>query len=65
MTLDAPSMMSPFIFFVLFQMQAKIVFSRLLQTFKIKLPDSYELVVVQRGIVQTKDDVICVLERRY
>ena len=49
---------------LLFQMEAKIVFSRLLQTFKIKLPDGYELVTVQRGIVQTKDDVNCVLEKR-
>jgi hypothetical protein len=45
-------------------MEAKIVFSRLLQTFKIKIPDGYELVVVQRGIVQTKDDVNCTLQRR-
>ena len=48
----------------LFQMEAKIVFSRLLQTFRIKLPDGYEVVTVQRGTVQTKDDVLCVLERR-
>lgn len=50
--------------FLVFQMEAKIVFSRLLQTFKIKFPDSYELVAVQRGIVQTKDDVNCTLKRR-
>ena len=37
------------------------MFSRLLQTFKINLPDGYELAPVQRGIVQTKDDVDCVL----
>ena len=40
------------------------MFSRLLQTFTFKVPDDYELVVVQRGIVQTKDDVNCVLQRR-
>ena len=34
------------------------------QTFKIKLPDDYELVAVQRGIVQTKDDVHCILQTR-
>ena len=46
-------------------MEAKIVFSRLLQTFKIMLPDGYELVAVQRGVVQTKDDVVCALTNRH
>ena len=45
-------------------MEAKIAFSRLLQTYKITLPDNYELFVVQRGTVQTKDNVQCVLENR-
>lgn len=45
-------------------MEAKIVFSRLFQTFKINLPDGYEMVTVQRGLVQTKDDVMCTLENR-
>lgn len=45
-------------------MEAKIAFSRLFQTYKIRLPDNYELVAVQRGTVQTKDDVHCYLECR-
>jgi hypothetical protein len=44
------------------QMNAKVVFSRLLQTYKISLPEDYELVVVQRAAVQPKDDVYCVLQ---
>ena len=43
-------------------MNAKVVFSRLLQTFKFSLPEDYELVVVQRAAVQPKDDVHCTLE---
>ena len=46
------------------QMNAKVVLSRLFQSFKLSLPKNYELVVVQRGIIQPKDDVECVLENR-
>ena len=45
-------------------MEAKIVFSRLFQTYKITLPDNYQLVAVQRGTAQPKDDINCVLECR-
>ena len=44
------------------QMNAKVIFSRLLQTFKVSLPEDYVLVVVQRGTNQLKDDLECVLE---
>ena len=43
-------------------MEAKIVLSRLFQIYKVILPEGYELVAVQRGIVQAKDNVECVLE---
>ena len=43
-------------------MEAKIAFSRLFQTYEIVLPESFELVAVQRGIIQTKDDIPCVLK---
>ena len=43
-------------------MNAKVVFSRLLQTYKFALPEDYELVVMQRAAVQPKDDVNCTLE---
>jgi hypothetical protein len=46
------------------QMNAKVIFSRLLQTFKFSLPENYELVVVQRAAVQPKDDVYCTLKYR-
>ena len=44
------------------QMSAKVVFSRLFQTYKISLPEDYELVIVQRAALQPKDDVYCVLQ---
>ena len=47
------------------QMEAKIAFSRLFQTYKITLPDNYELVTAQRVMIQTKDNYIhCLLESR-
>ena len=45
-------------------MEAKIVLSRLFHKYKIKLPEDYKLVPVQRGILQPKDDVLCTLESR-
>ena len=45
-------------------MNAKIVLSGIFQTFKLSLPEDYELVVVQRGPIQPKDDVECVLQSR-
>ena len=47
-----------------FQMEAKIAFSRLLQKYKVTLPENYKLVAVQRTTNQTKDDVHCTLEHR-
>ena len=47
------------------QMEAKIAFSRLLQTYKVMLPSDYRLVTVQRVMVQTKDDILCVLTPRH
>ena len=47
---------------VVMQMSAKVVFSRLFQTYKISLPEDYELVIVQRAALQPKDDVYCVLQ---
>lgn len=44
-------------------MNAKVLLSRLFQTFKISLPENYELIVVQRATIQPKDDVHCTLER--
>ena len=46
-------------------MEAKIAFSRLLQKYKVALPENYELVAVQRGTNQTKDNVYCTLEHRH
>ena len=45
-------------------MEAKIAFSRLLQKYKVTLPENYKLVAVQRGTNQTKDNVHCTLECR-
>ena len=45
-------------------MNAKVVFSRLFQTFKFSLPENYELVIIQKGALQPKDDAYCVLESR-
>ena len=46
-------------------MEAKIAFSRLFQTYKITLPSNYKLVTVQRVMIQTKDDIECVLTPRH
>ena len=46
------------------QMEAKVVFSRLIQTYKFSLPENYELVAIQKGSLQPKDDVCCLLESR-
>ena len=45
-------------------MNAKVVFSRLIQTYKFSLPEDYELVIIQKGALQPKDDVHCILESR-
>ena len=44
------------------QIEAKIVLTRLLQTFKIALPPSYKLVVEQLTTQQPKGDVPCTLQ---
>ena len=41
-----------------------MILARLLQTFKLTLPDNYELSMVQRGTLQPKDDVPCKVELR-
>ena len=52
------------LYFYAMQMNAKVVFSRLIQTYKFSLPEDYELVIIQKGALQPKDDVHCVLENR-
>eukprot|EP00731_Ephydatia_muelleri_P028754 Em0020g398a len=42
--------------------EAKVVLTRLLQTFKVTLPPSYKLVVEQLGTNQPKGDVPCTLQ---
>eukprot|EP00731_Ephydatia_muelleri_P028730 Em0020g374a len=44
------------------QIEAKVVLTRLLQTFKVTLPPSYKLVVEQLGTNQPKGDVPCTLQ---
>ena len=51
-------------FVTLWQMEAKMILARLIQTFKLTLPPDYKLVVVQRGTLQPKDDVPCAVELR-
>ena len=46
------------------QMEAKMAFARLFQTYKIKLPENYKLVAALRTTVQPKDDIPCKLEHR-
>ncbi len=40
-------------------MEAKMILGRLIQTFKLTLPENYKLVVISRGTLQPKDDVPC------
>ena len=44
------------------QIEAKIILTRLLQTFKVTLPPSYKLVVEQFTTVRPKGDVPCTLQ---
>ena len=41
-----------------------MVFARLFQTYKIKLPENYELVVAMKITIQPKDDIPCKVEHR-
>ena len=50
---------------IIIQMEAKILLSRLLQSYKLTLPDDYQLVFVPGALTQTKDDVECTLQIRY
>ena len=47
-----------------YQMEAKMAFARLFQTYKIELPESYELVAALRTTIQPKDDIPCKLQHR-
>ena len=47
-----------------YQMEAKMAFARLFQTYEIELPENYELVVALRATVQPKDDIPCKLQCR-
>ena len=44
------------------QIEANVVLTRLLQTYKVTLPPSYKLVVEQLGTNQPKGDVPCILQ---
>ena len=44
------------------QMEAKIIMSRLLNSFTIRLPSDYVLKVVQRSTIKPADNVPCSLE---
>ena len=48
---------------LIFQMEAKIILARLLQTFKETLPPSYKVVVEQLGTQQPMGDVPCSLQK--
>jgi hypothetical protein len=43
-------------------MEAKMLLSRLFQTYKITLSEGYELIEVQKVFLQPKGEVLCVLE---
>ena len=43
-------------------MEAKMAFTRLFQTYKVKLPVDYELVAALRTTIQPKDDIPCKLQ---
>ena len=45
-------------------MVMKIAFAKLMKTYKVTLPEGYEIVMAQRVITQIKDDIPCVLESR-
>ena len=47
-----------------FQMEAKLVLSRLVQSFHMTLPDGYKLDVVERITRQPHDDIMCTLLHR-
>jgi len=42
-------------------MEAKVIMSRLLQQFRISLPEGYELRVASKATLQPKDNVLCTL----
>ena len=46
------------------QMEAKIVFARLLQRFTLTLPPNYNLVLAARATMQPKDAVMCTVQQR-
>lgn len=46
---------------LLLQMEAKVIMSRLLQQFRISLPEGYELHVASKATLQPKDNVLCTL----
>ena len=46
------------------QMEAKVILSRLLQTFRVSLPPDYKFVVAGRFTLQPKDAVPCTLETK-
>ncbi len=50
--------------FLLFQIEAKIIISRMLQQFAIQLPKDYELHIEQNISLEPKDGVNCTLKMR-
>jgi hypothetical protein len=46
-------------------MMVKMAFSRVFQNYKFTLPEGYKLIAAQRGTIQTKDNVHCILEIRH
>ena len=46
------------------QMEAKVVLSKLFQSFTVSLPENYELVAASRTTTKPKDNVPCTLEVR-
>jgi len=47
--------------FLFMQMEAKVIMSRLLQQFRISLPEGYELRLTSKTTLQTEDNVPCTL----
>ena len=46
------------------QIEAKMIFCRLLQTFEVSLPSDYKICVVQRATVKPDGNVVCTLRLR-
>ena len=46
---------------VILQMEAKLVLSRLVQSYHVTLPDGYKLDIVERITRQPRDDIMCTL----